>query len=105
MLKILKALQNVGFVLIVDLKVRDHWYVSGKCRSAAHRDCNNTLREKYPNTEFFLVRIYLHLHWIRRFIQECYTSLSDKGISDKEYQSVLKVWNKFQIKAIDTTCI
>ena len=26
-----------------------------------------------------------------------YSSLSDKGISDKEYEHVLKVWNKFEI--------
>ena len=26
-----------------------------------------TLREKCPNTEFFLVHIFLHLNWIRRF--------------------------------------
>ena len=25
-----------------------------------------TLREKYPNMEFFLVRIFLHSDWIRR---------------------------------------
>ena len=27
-----------------------------------------------------------------------YSSLSDKGISDKEYEHGLKVWNKFEIK-------
>ena len=27
-----------------------------------------TLREKYPNMEFFLVRIFPHLDWIRRNI-------------------------------------
>ena len=26
----------------------------------------NTLREKWPNTKFFLVRIFLHSDWIRR---------------------------------------
>ena len=29
----------------------------------------STLREKCPNTEFFLVRIFLYLNWIRRFTQ------------------------------------
>ena len=29
---------------------------------------------------------------------EFYSSLSCKGISDKEYQYVPKVWNKFQMK-------
>ena len=29
----------------------------------------NTLRGKCPNTEFFLVRIFLHLDWIRRFTE------------------------------------
>ena len=27
---------------------------------------NPTLHEKYPNTEFFLIRIFPHLDWIRR---------------------------------------
>ena len=27
------------------------------------------LREKYPNTEFFLVRIFLHSDWIGRFTE------------------------------------
>ena len=27
---------------------------------------NYSLREKCPNSEFFLVRIFLHLGWIRR---------------------------------------
>ena len=33
-------------------------------------DCGSaieTLREKYPNTEFFLVHIFLYSDWIRRF--------------------------------------
>ena len=29
-----------------------------------------------------------------------YRSLSVKGISDKEYQHVLKVWNKFEMKTL-----
>ena len=29
-----------------------------------------------------------------------YSSLTDKKISDKEYEHVLKVWNKFEIKTI-----
>ena len=31
---------------------------------------------------------------------KCYSSLSDKEISDKVYQDVLKVWNKFEMKTI-----
>ena len=33
-------------------------------------------------------------------INEFYSSLSGKGISDKEYQHVLKVWNKFEMKTM-----
>ena len=40
MMKILKTLQNVGFVIILffkgDIKVRDHCHISGKYYVAAH---------------------------------------------------------------------
>ena len=32
--------------------------------------CSLTQREKCPNTEFFLVRIFLYFDWIRRFTEE-----------------------------------
>ena len=32
---------------------------------------------------------------------EFYSSLTGKGISDKEYQHILKVWNKFEIKIMN----
>ena len=32
--------------------------------------------------------------------EKFYSSLTDKKISDKEYEHVLKVWNKFEIKTI-----
>ena len=31
---------------------------------------------------------------------EFYSSLNGKGISDKEYQHVLKAWNKFEMKTM-----
>ena len=45
MMKALKTLLNVGFVIIFtfsvyDFKVRDHCHITGKYRDSAHRDCN-----------------------------------------------------------------
>ena len=39
-----------------------------------------TLREKCPNTEFFLVRIFLHSNWIRRDAEysDTYTCLNTR---------------------------
>ena len=34
---------------------------------------------------------------------EFYSSLSGKEISDKEYQNVYKIWNKFEMKVIKKT--
>ena len=44
MMKILKTLINVGFVIMFyvegDVKVKDHCHITGKYRSSAHRVCN-----------------------------------------------------------------
>ena len=43
-MKILKALQNVGFMIILfvkdDVKVKNRCHVTWKYRGAAQRDCN-----------------------------------------------------------------
>ena len=44
-----------------------------------------TLREKCPNTEFFLVRIFLHSDWIRKFIQ----------IQENTNQKKFRIWILF----------
>ena len=36
---------------------------------------------------------------------EFYSSLSGKGIGNKKYQHVLKVWNKFEMKTMKTITI
>ena len=51
-MKILRTLQNVGSVIMIntDVKVRDHCNITGKYRGSAHRDCNITfkLNQKIP---------------------------------------------------------
>ena len=41
-------------------------YIYISTRILGIRSLTLTLREKYPNTEFFLVRIFPHSDWIRR---------------------------------------
>ena len=50
-MKILRTLLNVGSVINDyiddDVKVRDHWYITGKYRGSAHRDCNINVKLNY----------------------------------------------------------
>ena len=47
-----------------------------------------SLREKCPNTEFFLVRIFPHSGWIRR---DSYSDLTRKNTDQKK----LRIWTLF----------
>ena len=51
-MKILRTLQNVGSVIMIntDVKVRDHCNITGKYRGSAHRDCNITFKIKSKNS-------------------------------------------------------
>ena len=42
------------------------------------------LREKYPNTEFFLARIFLYSVWIRRFTKSPYSARIQENIDQKK---------------------
>ena len=47
MKKILRALLNVGFAIILfdgDVKVGDHCHISGKYRGPTHKDCNTRVK-------------------------------------------------------------
>ena len=49
------------------------------------------------------MNLYVILKGLRKKLpgkNEFYSSLSSKGISDKERQHFLKVWNKFEMKTI-----
>lgn len=71
MMKILKAVQNVEFIIIPfgenDVKVRCHCHVTGKLRGASNRDCNincninDSLNYKIPIV-FFNLKICLNGH-------------------------------------------
>ena len=71
MMKILKAVQNVEFIIIPfdenDVKVRCHCHVTGKLRGASKRDCNincninGSLNYKIPIV-FFNLKIYHNGH-------------------------------------------
>ena len=54
-------------------------------------DLDSSLREKYPNTEFFLVHIFLYSDWIRRF--------TNTGIQENTDQK------KLPISTLFTQCI
>ena len=47
MLQILRTLLNFGFVImfmLMVMKVRDHFYITGEYRDSAHRDCNTKVK-------------------------------------------------------------
>ena len=63
-------------------------------------DLQPTLREKYPNREFFLVRIFLYSEWIRRFTQS--KSPYSVRIHGNTDQKKLGIWTLFtQCKILD----
>ena len=53
------------------------------------------------------MNIYVILKGLKKKVpgkNEFYSSLSGKGISDKERQHLLKVWNKFEMKTMKDYC-
>ena len=52
------------YLSIFDIFFKRFYLVEKKC------GVTNTLHEKCPNTELFLVRIFLYLDWIRRFTEQ-----------------------------------
>ena len=72
MMKALKTLLNVGFVIIFtfnvyDFKVRDHCHITGKYRDSAHRDCNIKFK---LNHKIFIEFHNLNNHDSYRVMQE-----------------------------------
>ena len=55
-----------------------------------------SMREKCPNTEFFLVRIFLHSHWIQRFtpysVRYRKIRIRKNSVSGHFSRSVLDPW-------------
>ena len=54
-----------------------------------------SLREKCPNTDFFLVCIFLHSNWIRRFTLFTSKSLYSVRIQENTDQNKLRLWTLF----------
>ena len=51
--------------LMENFILRSDWYFLKISRSVARTPANLSLREECPNTELFLVRIFLYSDWIR----------------------------------------
>ena len=60
--------------------------------TSIHLSLSIALRKKYPNTEFFLVRIFPHLNWIRRDTE--YLSLFSPNVG-KYGPEKLRIWTLF----------
>ena len=63
-----KAIKTFDRFRIADRNYKT-WFNSVNCQRYEPSKLSNALREKCPNAEFFLVRIFLHLDWIRRFTE------------------------------------
>ena len=61
-----KAIKTFDRFRIADRNYKT-WFNSVNCQRYEPSKLSNALRENCPNAEFFLVRIFLHLDWIRRF--------------------------------------
>ena len=51
MMKVLKTLLNVGFVIMLqsDVKARDYLHITGKYRGYTHRDCSIKVKLNHEN--------------------------------------------------------
>ena len=113
-----------------DVKVRNHCHITEKYRDTAHRDCNINVKLNQKNfcqisqPKFRISSYYSFdnkvLDLIKQTVSYPYKYISDsknfkKGltskkkfynsiigrkIADKDYEHVLNVWNKFEMKAI-----
>ena len=70
MIKILKTVLNVGFVMIFvdsDVKIRGYCHITGRYRGSAHRDCNINVK---LNHEIHVVFHNLNSYSSHLIIQE-----------------------------------